>query len=110
MKNNNKKINRPICRTQDKMTEGKKIELLGTFLDSDQPSKLKMKKINRPICRTHDKENRKNRVMRRFSRLEPTIQMKQIKKISANLSQPRQAEAKKSSYYALFSTTDQSSK
>ena len=32
-----KKINRLICRTQDEVNE--KIELLGAFLDSDQPSK-----------------------------------------------------------------------
>jgi hypothetical protein len=43
--NNNKKINRPICRTKDKVTE-KKIELLCAFLDNGPITQMKNEKNN----------------------------------------------------------------
>ena len=64
----NEKINRLICRFCNATNEPKNssYEALSSTRTA-HPNE----KINRPICRSCNATNRKNRVMRRFSRLGP---------------------------------------
>ena len=91
-----KRENKSTNLSHPRQAEPKKSSYEALFLDSDQPSKWNNEKNKSANLSNPGRGERKNRVIRRFSRLGPTIQMKQTV-------EPRTRWTEKSSYEALFS-------